>query len=619
MPQSVKIILRLAARIWVWVLAGILCVLFMQNARKTARVPIALKVDKGVSMQLAQSTGADDFAAIKRFGEVSFGEAALMDTLRSLTHSHYSGWYKLSLDCTPPNMSIDFFQYETVEGVDGQGNRMKRFTQETDRGMEGHRRHLIFDLPASDTGGVFLFKVFVLKWQPKDSLSVEMRDTRALYAQIYEEFYHNQDFPFWIMFIFGIGGFQLMYIGGLAWSRRKMEYVYYFLFVMVGLFYVMISRRFELGYIGQMAWVTSSVLTYFPIFNFFYCRFIRYYLDTGSKDTFIDRQYRMGEAVMLGGTLVNLLIYLTTGDLSHTYAFFQPFSVAVILIDVYLLLLLYRMQSPLVRYLTIGAALLVITTAITLPYKWLLDHGYIDYAVDLDIYIGMVGMIIDAVVLNMGLNFKHRMEILEKERMVEEVRADIARDLHDSVGTQISSIRLSAELAKLEPPNTNHRYVEQIILITAKLVDDIRDIVWAISDKRVDKLEHVAQRIGMFAQVLLEEAGIEFSIQLPQTYPAQSRDIPQISHLYFIAKEALNNAFRYAQATRIAIALTIGEGGEVTLEIRDNGCGFDVASLKQSGMGGNGLHNMNARAQLMGGELRIDSVAGEGTCVGVVV
>lgn len=216
MPQSVKIILRLAARIWVWVLAGILCVLFMQNARKTARVPIALKVDKGVSMQLAQSTGADDFAAIKRFGEVSFGEAALMDTLRSLTHSHYSGWYKLSLDCTPPNTSIDFFQYETVEGVDGQGNRMKRFTQETDRGMEGHRRHLIFDLPASDTGGVFLFKVFVLKWQPKDSLSVEMRDTRALYAQIYEEFYHNQDFPFWIMFIFGIGGFQLMYIGGLA-------------------------------------------------------------------------------------------------------------------------------------------------------------------------------------------------------------------------------------------------------------------------------------------------------------------------------------------------------------------------------------------------------------------
>lgn len=137
MPQSVKIILRLAARIWVWVLAGILCVLFMQNARKTARVPIALKVDKGVSMQLAQSTGADDFAAIKRFGEVSFGEAALMDTLRSLTHSHYSGWYKLSLDCTPPNMSIDFFQYETVEGVDGQGNRMKRFTQETDGEWRG--------------------------------------------------------------------------------------------------------------------------------------------------------------------------------------------------------------------------------------------------------------------------------------------------------------------------------------------------------------------------------------------------------------------------------------------------------------------------------------------------
>lgn len=80
-----------------------------------------------------------------------------------------------------------------------------------------------------------------------------------------------------------------------------------------------------------------------------------------------------------------------------------------------------------------------------------------------------------------------------------------------------------------------------------------------------------------------------------------------------LAREALSNVIRHARATTCRISL-VQEGGTVVLEVDDDGQGFDLATARP---GGQGLGNLRARAQALGGRVEVDSRAGEGTRVRV--
>jgi signal transduction histidine kinase len=82
--------------------------------------------------------------------------------------------------------------------------------------------------------------------------------------------------------------------------------------------------------------------------------------------------------------------------------------------------------------------------------------------------------------------------------------------------------------------------------------------------------------------------------------------------IYRIAQEALNNALRHAEATKVAVSIR-AESGYVQLEVVDNGGGFEVDAA--AGSGGIGLQSMRERAQSIGGSLEVWSQPGEGTCV----
>ncbi len=84
--------------------------------------------------------------------------------------------------------------------------------------------------------------------------------------------------------------------------------------------------------------------------------------------------------------------------------------------------------------------------------------------------------------------------------------------------------------------------------------------------------------------------------------------------LYRIAIEALNNALKHADATEVTVRLQ-RTGGGVTLEVRDNGCGFDASRMDERR--GVGLKSMRERAERMGGTLVVESAPGEGTKVQV--
>jgi signal transduction histidine kinase len=89
----------------------------------------------------------------------------------------------------------------------------------------------------------------------------------------------------------------------------------------------------------------------------------------------------------------------------------------------------------------------------------------------------------------------------------------------------------------------------------------------------------------------------------------------QSVHWANLAHEALSNALRHSQANRITVALRHAPD-QVTLEIRDDGRGFDPNSPPQTGVG---LQNMKKRAANTGGTFELESLAGIGTRVSVTV
>jgi two-component system sensor histidine kinase DegS len=85
--------------------------------------------------------------------------------------------------------------------------------------------------------------------------------------------------------------------------------------------------------------------------------------------------------------------------------------------------------------------------------------------------------------------------------------------------------------------------------------------------------------------------------------------------LYYIAQEALNNVLRHAKAKSVLVTLKQGRKN-VILEIRDDGCGFDMKKVDRAGLG---LQNMRERTALMNGKLTITSKPDQGTKIVVTV
>jgi signal transduction histidine kinase len=100
---------------------------------------------------------------------------------------------------------------------------------------------------------------------------------------------------------------------------------------------------------------------------------------------------------------------------------------------------------------------------------------------------------------------------------------------------------------------------------------------------------------------------VEGAVQVP---PVMEED------LYRIAEQALNNTLKHAAATTVTTRLR-GDNGRLTLEVIDNGCGFDPKAVKDKG--GHGLVSMRERAARIDSVLTVLSTPGQGTTVRVEV
>jgi len=194
---------------------------------------------------------------------------------------------------------------------------------------------------------------------------------------------------------------------------------------------------------------------------------------------------------------------------------------------------------------------------------------------------------------------------------IERTRLRIARDLHDDVGSSLSSIALTAELLQKESVTDSlaDRRLTRVHETAQKLSRNLKEIVWAIDPQR-DKFDDLLLHMKETAEELLGQKGISYTLDVPPDELPQSLKMEFRRNLFLIYKEMLHNVVKHAEATKVEIALT-KTNGVLQLEVADNGKGFGDGKAGN----GSGLKSMRARSEELNGKLEIESQPELGTRV----
>lgn len=203
--------------------------------------------------------------------------------------------------------------------------------------------------------------------------------------------------------------------------------------------------------------------------------------------------------------------------------------------------------------------------------------------------------------------------IKEKEEAIIKERQRLSRDLHDDIGSTLSSINIISNMAlkneKLLQDEKLRSSVEKINERSQRLLDNMSDIVWCINPNN-DVLEEVLARMRQYATTLLEAKGMEYTIQFPNEKVDIKMTLDAKNNMYLIFKEAINNLSKYSQATQVDLSLSFDENF-IYLKIADNGKGFEKEKVEHQG----GLLNMQHRANEIKSSLQINSILGKSTTI----
>lgn len=203
-------------------------------------------------------------------------------------------------------------------------------------------------------------------------------------------------------------------------------------------------------------------------------------------------------------------------------------------------------------------------------------------------------------------------------------RLSISQELHDEIGSTLSSISVYSQVAeKLNEKNNKEELremLEKIKATSSETISEMNDIVWTINPKN-DNMEKIILRMESFARPLLKARNIEFKLEYDPAILIANLEMEKRKNFYLVFKEAVNNAFKYSGCSQIVtFILSLKDG--IEMRVTDNGVGFNVqheTSGNKLTLSGNGLGNMRMRAKEMEGNLQINSIAGKGTEVKLTI
>jgi signal transduction histidine kinase len=203
---------------------------------------------------------------------------------------------------------------------------------------------------------------------------------------------------------------------------------------------------------------------------------------------------------------------------------------------------------------------------------------------------------------------------METQKQLQVQRSNISRDLHDNIGAQltfiISSLRNIKYLFSEEQPKLNNK-IEEIAGFAQYTITELRDTIWAMNLSKIT-IEDIQSRLYNFldkAKSSNHSISIDFQIEdnvdLKIAFTALTG-----MHIFRILQEALHNSIKYAKPTKLEIKIW-QEDSKIYFSVKDDGIGFDINQVSV----GNGLRNMQHRAETIGAAFKLTSAINQGTLI----
>lgn len=235
----------------------------------------------------------------------------------------------------------------------------------------------------------------------------------------------------------------------------------------------------------------------------------------------------------------------------------------------------------------------ILKVSITIKKPWFKEwYAYLTYSI---------------IVLSFGYSIYHfrRLQRLK----LQAIRDNIARDLHDEIGSNLSSISIFNEVAK-ESAAKNADNLQSVLNKIGEYAqisqEGMNDIVWMIDSKN-ERFENIFIKMRTLAAETIGAGNYVLSIHFDESLNGLKLPMGKRKNFYLIFKEAINNLLKYSHCTHVSIKVQKSEHF-IFLTIEDDGIGFILNETR-----GNGLTNMRKRAQELNGELSIDSSPNKGT------
>lgn len=412
-------------------------------------------------------------------------------------------------------------------------------------------------------------------------------------------------------------------------QTRKKEFLYYSIYAFC-VATLLSLKAINFGSSTQFTIFFEEYLDYaLLIFGYiFYIDFTRMFLNTPQKYPVLNKLF-IGAEVILAVYLISFSLMYFTGqhfkmmDSTENYSkYFMIFlgSTYVFLgISHKSKLMNFLLAGNIANLLFSGFSQFIIIAPYTtfIPKSGLFRQSLLYFE---------IGVFLELVLFLLGLIYKNKVELIEKVKMDEVIKQEskkqeyekeiavlraqqdertrISADMHDELGSGVTSIRLLSEIAMKK---TKHQPVNEISKISYnanELMSKMNGIIWSMNPGN-DTLSSTLAYIRSNASEYLANLNMDYTISIPTDIPQVEISGVKRRNIFLVVKESINNILKHARATKVEIVVSYNLNLEI--KIIDNGKGIDKEKLNEFG---NGLKNMQRRMENIGGTFTIASENG---------
>jgi signal transduction histidine kinase len=431
----------------------------------------------------------------------------------------------------------------------------------------------------------------------------------------------NKALEIFYLFFQGVLTFQVLFFGVVYFITRRKDILYYSLFLFFAAAYFFINAPYTFFGIPEDDVWNAEWYDYFntPVIiieNLFYLLFLKAFFTDITTDKIVSRIFSFVLWLIPGVSL--LFIVLTILHDNKQFIFYTVKLITVIP-AVAVALVLFKRKPPFATPVAMGLLCTIIGTSITVfmiilgnnGVHHLFTDGYPLFFIRLGILGDMIFYLIAILKKWHSQEKQLAIEKLESQLAEERLRNKISTELHDDIGSTLSGITMYSYLINDLLDSGKYDQAKQSASIIQRSADEmtnnIGDMVWTIKPD-YDTVQKLIEKIEEYAAIMTKARSMQLKVDTIANSTNTFLPVESRRNIYLFCKEAINNAVKYSNGN--LVELLIKESGDVwEFSVADNGKGFDILNTNR----GNGLENMQKRADYIGAEFNLRSDEKNGT------